>query len=342
MKIKYIHKKFKKERLEIVNQAAAFLSNFRAQGYVVTLRQLYYKFISADAFPASWIDEEYNRKQGLALDTKNTIKNYKKLGDIVADGRKAGLLDWDSIEDRTRNLETHAHWHSPARLVSTCASIFTVDFWDNQVYRPEVWIEKDALIGIIAPVCEEFQVPYFAGRGYPSVSELQSAAQRLARYETINGQIPLIIHLGDHDPSGKDMTRDIFDRVKLFASNLNPFHEIEVKRIALNWDQIQQYQPPPNPAKATDSRYDAYKQEFGEESWELDALEPDVINELIRETIEPLIDRPLWAESEKERDRGRAQIRKISNGWSEVVQFLDGFNLDDKDLDEDEDEDTET
>lgn len=78
----------------------------------------------------------------------------------------------------------------------------------------------------------------------------------------------VILHLGDHDPSGIDMTRDISDRLELFGA------DVEVKRIALNWDQIDEFTPPPNPAKLSDSRAGAYIAEYGDESWELDALEP--------------------------------------------------------------------
>lgn len=88
---------------------------------------------------------------------------------------------------------------------------------------------------------------------------------------------------------------------------------IEVKRIALNWDQIQHYNPPPNPAKTTDSRYKAYVQRFGEESWELDALEPQVIVDLIQDTIDQYRDPDLWDEAKVRQAEARERLAELAN-----------------------------
>jgi DNA repair exonuclease SbcCD nuclease subunit len=76
------------------------------------------------------------------------------------------------------------------------------------------------------------------------------------------------------------MTRDIRDRLELFASGhlgWTDANRISVERIALNWDQVEQYSPPPNPAKLTDSRGAGYVACTATSSWELDALEPTVL-----------------------------------------------------------------
>ena len=99
-----------------------------------------------------------------------------------------------------------------------------------------------------------------------------------------NGQMPAIIHLGDHDPSGIDMTRDIMDRINLFLEREGG-DPIEVNRIALTWDQIQKYDPPPNPTKMSDSRAPAYVEIYGKESWELDALDPKTLDKLVTDTV---------------------------------------------------------
>ncbi|KKM13501.1 hypothetical protein LCGC14_1715550, partial [marine sediment metagenome] len=187
------------------------------------------------------------------------------------------------IVDRTRELKSLSHWKDPGEIVEAAAQSFRLDRWEGQRYRVEVWIEKEALSGVIHGICEELDVPYFACKGYTSQSEMWRAAERMIGYQADNQQ-PYIIHLGDHDPSGIDMPRDIVDRQELFAG------AIEVERIALNWNQIEEYSPPPNPTKLTDSRAVKYLNIYGDESWELDALEPRVIRDLIRETVEPLID----------------------------------------------------
>ena len=255
-KITYIDKKFQPSSMAIIEKANEIIEEYQNAGYDLTLRQLYYQFV-ARALIA------------------NKQSEYKRLGKIVSDGRLAGLIDWYAIEDRTRNRKGNQHWNDPGEIVKAAARSFMMDRWKDQEYHVEVWIEKEALLGIISSVCRELDVGYFACKGFVSQSEMWSASQRLEKHEK-----PIIVHLGDHDPSGIDMTRDIDDRHQTF---LGP--HVEVRRIALNMDQVNTYNPPPNPVKFTDTRSDGYVQVHGNESWELDALEPKVMTDLIRDTI---------------------------------------------------------
>ena len=315
----YVKKSFRSNTVAIIEKANRVIADYQRQGYKLTLRQLYYQFVAKDLLPDSWIDREYNLKQGLPADTKNTMKNYKHLGDIINDGRLAGLIDWNAIEDRTRNLQSHSSWASPHSIVRACADQYTVDLWAEQSTHVEVWIEKEALVGVIEGVCTELQVPYFACRGYTSQSEMWEAAQRLKRHEKSRHDT-VIIHLGDHDPSGLDMTRDIQDRLQLFGSTVN------VDRIALTWDQIEQYNPPPNPAKTTDARYVSYQEQYGDDSWELDALEPRILSDLIRTAVQSRIDDELWHEALERQQVGRDQLSRVSSHWDSVVTYLGNGN----------------
>jgi len=315
----YVKKSFRSDTVAIIEKANRVIADYQRQGYKLTLRQLYYQFVAKDLLPDSWIDREYNLKQGLPEDTKNTMKNYKHLGDIINDGRLAGLIDWNAIEDRTRNLQSHSSWASPHSIVRACADQYTVDLWAEQSTHVEVWIEKEALVGVIEGVCTELQVPYFACRGYTSQSEMWEAAQRLKRHEKSRHDT-VIIHLGDHDPSGLDMTRDIQDRLQLFGSTVN------VDRIALTWDQIEQYNPPPNPAKTTDARYASYQEQYGDDSWELDALEPRILSDLIRTAVQSRIDDELWQEALERQQVGRDQLSRVSSHWDSVVTYLGNGN----------------
>lgn len=289
-KICYRTKKFSAERMELINKANAIIAEYAQQGFELTLRQLYYQFVSRDFIP-------------------NNMRAYKNLGDVINDARLAGLVDWLAIVDRTRNLKDLAHWDDPADIIAACAKQFRLDKWDNQPCRVEVWIEKDALVGVIERICQELDVPFFSCRGYTSQSEMWVAAQRLAKHVE-SGQKPYIIHLGDHDPSGKDMTRDITDRLAEFSGDT-----VEVDRLALNMDQIERYNPPPNPAKMTDSRAEDYVAEFGNESWELDALEPAVIADLIRNAVERVRDEEHWDEMCEKEKKHREDIQRVSNRW---------------------------
>ena len=272
--------------LEVIRQANVIISEYRAAGFTLTLRQLYYQFVARDMLP-------------------NSQQSYKRLGDIISKARLAGEVSWDAIEDRTRSLRSEPHWDTPRDLLNDARHWFQVDMWDNQFYRPEVWIEKDALIGVIEEVCRSNDVPYFACRGYSSQSEQWRAGRRFKDH-LARGQTPIVLHLGDHDPSGVDMTRDNEDRLTMFAQD-----DIEVRRLALNFDQVRRYNPPPNPTKFTDSRAAGYTARFGHSCWELDALDPKVIAALITDALADLRDDEAWAAKEREQAEGVQTINEL-------------------------------
>ncbi len=295
-KIVYVPRQFAADTLALVERCNAIIAEYTAQGFVLTLRQLYYQLVSRDVI-------------------RNRQTEYKRLGGIVSDARLAGLIDWLAIEDRTRDLRQQPHWDGPSSIVQACAEQFRIDMWKGQQWRPEVWIEKDALTGVIEGVCNTWGVPYFSCRGYTSQSEMWVAAQRLKGH-TRRGQKPVVLHFGDHDPSGKDMTRDIVDRLELFMGG------VPVNRLALNMEQVREFNPPPNPAKTTDSRYAAYIAEFGDESWELDALEPAVISGLIEAAVRGLLDMTAWQAAEKVVAQHRSGLRRVAEDWDEVAEWL--------------------
>src|SRR5262249_27555151 len=241
---------------------------------------------------------------------------YKRLGSIINDARLAGLIDWNTIEDRTRNLHALPSWSDPQSIVSACADQFRIDKWVDQPKRIEVWIEKEALAGVFERVCDELQVPFFSCRGYTSQSEMWAAGQRLKRIAR-NGQEPIILHFGDHDPSGIDMTRDIIDRLAMFIGD-----DIELHRLALNMEQVEEYQPPPNPAKITDSRAASYISVYGNESWELDALEPDVLAGLVRGFVTEHRNDDLWEAALDEENEHKRLLGEIAERWEGITRRL--------------------
>lgn len=291
-KIKYQDHRFGDETRAMIDRANEVIGQYQAQGFTLTLRQLYYQFVSRDLIP-------------------NTVRDYKRLGDVVNNARMAGLIDWDSIEDRTRNLRGLSHWDDPGEIIGDCVRSFRRDMWAGQKYRPEVWIEKDALAGVFEGVCQELDVPFFSCRGYTSQSEMWGAGQRmLAHHE--DGKTPYILHFGDHDPSGIDMTRDIKERLQTFTGG-----RFKLVRMALNMNQVEQYDPPPNPAKTTDARFEGYMARFGSESWELDALEPTVMADLVRSRISGIIDRDAWEHDEQVEEEHRELLARLSRTWQD-------------------------
>lgn len=297
MKIKYQNRRFSAKSLELIEQVNQIISNFRAQGFDLTLRQIYYRLVASDKIP-------------------NTVQAYKKVGAAVVHGRMAGLIDWNAIVDRTRQVRELTHWRSPSSIVDAAVHSFRIDRWARQPIMPEVWIEKDALVGVFLRSCRELDVPLFSCRGYVSLSEMWRAGRRRMQNYKARGQRPVIYHFGDHDPSGIDMTRDIRERLSLFAES-----SIEVARVALSLEQVLQYEAPPNPAKLSDPRAGWYLQEYGRESWELDALDPTVLAQLTEDQVKMVRDEDLWSEAIEEEEKGTEMLRKaaeqLKEGWDE-------------------------
>lgn len=309
MKVKYQDKKFNDNSLSLIETCNTIINTYSAQGFILTLRQLFYQLVSRDIIP-------------------NKQSEYKRVGSIINDARLAGMVDWNALEDRTRNVRSVAHWDSPEDIIQAVANQFRIDKWKDCPIRPEIWIEKDALVGVIEGVCKEEDVSYFSCRGYTSQSEMWGAAQRFIKHAKNDGfhgkgQISHVIHLGDHDPSGQDMSRDIEDRIRMFMTkHLGHSRHFEFTRIALNMDQIQQYNPPPNPAKSTDSRFKGYSDIHGDDSWELDALEPTVIADLIREKVDELREQNIYSSATQVEELHRTLLERCSERWEDVVEVL--------------------
>jgi hypothetical protein len=298
MKIAYTSENFRRSTQQQILKANNIIEEYNSKGLSLTLRQVYYQFVAR-----GWLE--------------NNDKEYTNLGNLLNKARLAGWVDWDAIEDRTRFIRKRAQWGQPKEILDSAAQSFHLDLWATQPEYVEVWVEKDALIGVVQKACHALDVPHFSCRGYSSVTELHEAAHRL-----MSKQRPVtIIHLGDHDPSGIDMSRDIFARINLFM--LHHGHKpAVVERIALNMDQIDLYQPPPNPAKVTDSRAAEYIKEFGHESWELDAIEPTALVTLIEEKVNYHMDKKLFNVEVEKQEYLRKSLKEIAHNFDEVKAYL--------------------
>jgi hypothetical protein len=263
-----------KERLEVIN---GIIEEYNSQNYRLTLRQLYYQLVSRDVIP-------------------NKTEEYAKLSIILGKGRMAGYVDWDSIEDRIRRPYIPYWVHDIPDAMNDIIKQYRLDRQQDQDCYIEVWVEKDALSGVLKRVTSEYHINLMVNRGYSSITAMHDAYNRFARADRM-GQSGVILYLGDHDPSGVDMVRDISTRLTEFGV------DVEVDHIALTDEQISKYNPPPNPAKVSDPRAKDYIAKYGNTSWEVDALRPDVLHKLVVSSIESRIDMNLFdGQKQKERE----------------------------------------
>ncbi|EAC5983841.1 hypothetical protein BZZ06_13780 [Listeria monocytogenes] len=292
-KIVFKEMRFRADSLALIEKVNQIIKEYHRQGYELTLRQIYYQLV------ANGIIE-------------NKERSYKNLGSLISNARLAGLIDWNAIVDRTRFLRGFNYETSPENAIKRLSQRYGTDPWAGQKNHVEVWVEKDALVDIVGQASNKLNVDYFSCRGYVSQSAMFRSARRLADWQ-LAGKDITILHLGDHDPSGIDMSRDIEERLATFE--IFP----DVKRIALNMDQVDEYTPVPNPTKLSDSRAADYISQFGYESWELDALQPRVIDDLISEHINPLIDWGLMESVKEECEEERRQLETVSYHWANII-----------------------
>lgn len=317
MKQAYLNKSLRSDALSVVRAANEIIESYQAQGYRMTLRQLYYQFVSQNLIT-------------------NEEKSYKRLAGIISDARLAGLVDWNAIEDRGRVPMTPSHYDSAEDLVERLkghAKYFNFDRWRDQPYYVELWVEKQALASVLEPLAHQHHVTLMVNKGYSSQSAMYDSAQRFREGMGCEGEPELfdpefhsctreefkgtenrdvsyeregvLLYLGDHDPSGEDMVRDIRERMTMFG-----VPDLDVKKVALTTAQVRQYRPPPNPAKVSDPRAEAYIALHGPRSWEVDALPPNTLVQLINTAIVDLIDQDALARVKKDEDAARKKVTK--------------------------------
>jgi len=327
-------------KLETVNK---IIEEFKAQGYRLTLRQLYYQLVARGIIP-------------------NKQSEYAKLSTLLVKGRMGGAVDWNAIEDRLRVPKIPYYVSDVADALKDTINQYRLDRQETQDVYIELWVEKDALSSVLLPVTSEYHINLMVNRGYSSCSAMHDAYTRFKLYGDKKKKV--ILYLGDHDPSGLDMIRDIKERMREFfietlqnewydktyderesemadledlyllhAETGNDFiikHDgkesidyakmyaykrfdeiFEIRHIGITKTQIDLYNPPPNPAKIKDPRADWYIAKHGNISWEVDALNPDILHKLIRKHVEKLIDIDKYNEVIKQEEQDKTKLQKF-------------------------------
>src|SRR5215212_5408161 len=241
------------------------ISTIAAEYERLSVRQLFYQLVSRGV-------------------VEKTEQAYKRVCDAAVQMRLDGSLDFRKVTDghRSRRI-TYAHSGLQEALQSA-HDLYRRNYWLDQPRHVEVWCEKDALSGVITPVCDGYGVPYVATRGFPSVTLLYDSAQAMAA----TGKPATVFYFGDFDASGQSISDGLENNLRHFGADCH------VQRVALNPDQINAYSLPTRPGKLTDSQQAGFAARFGGASVELDALPPDLLTGLVEWSIESAIDREAW------------------------------------------------
>lgn len=286
---------------EVVRHIVQIVNEYQEDGYVLTLRQLHYQLVTNN-----WI--------------VNHDSAYSKLGNILDDCRYSGIIDWDAIEDRGRIPHLLYHVKDIADALNDTVNQYRLDRQLGQQHNIELWTEKDALSGILKRSTEKYHVRLVVNKGYTSSSAIYNSYLRIIE-ALKKKQFTTILYFGDHDPSGLDMIRDIRDRLSLMLKNgryeIDPPSDIfEVIQIGLTMSQIKQYNLPPNPTKLTDSRAKKYISKFGKTCWEVDALKPQTLTQIVESNILSVLQKTKFDKVVKRENKEIVELKKLVNQYN--------------------------
>ena len=277
---------------------------------LLTVRQIFYRLVSNGFI-------------------QNTINSYKLFDRMITRGRERGDIDARSIVDRARQVIGGDYGYvSVQDFVRTKISEledtkqYTRRVWDNQPQYVEVWVEKDALATLFSSIADGYRVVTYPSRGYSSFTKVYEAINN--RFSLYGNRPITILHFSDHDPSGLNMTQDIQSRLSRYGSHA------KVKRIALTYTQVRQFGLEPMPTKISDSRWREYSIQYGSQCWELDALPPNELQNIIRDAIKAHVDASRWNKTFKEIEKERRSLQKRfkSKEVTSLIKKLDSLLAD--------------
>ena len=229
----------------------------------VTVRQIFYRLSTLEAVDKS-------------------ERGYKAVGRLCTQMRLDGEIPFSYFADNTRWMRRPRTYNTIEEALELTAQTYRKSLWQNQTAAAEIWLEKEALAGVIYPVTSLWDVPLMVVKGYPSVTFLHTAASQMKNDYFHHNRITKIFYLGDRDPSGLDIFRNITERIPEFAQNT----PIVFQHVAVTPAQVRQWQLPSRPTKKKDSRAKV----FEGESVELDAIQPSDLRQLVTDCIEKVID----------------------------------------------------
>lgn len=264
-------------------------------GKPMTVRQVFYRGVSASL----WSKTEAEYKQTVCR--------------LLAEMRRDGTLPYSWIADSTRWQRRPTTYSSVEDALAATARTYRRSLWNQTSRVVEVWLEKEALAGVLVGITDHWDVPLMVTRGYPSLSFLHSAGSVMGDRCRRNGQATSVLYLGDRDPSGDDIARKVDEDLRGFAG-ADAAEMFEFTRLAVTAGQVAEYDLPTRPTKRSDSRARSWD---GDGSVEVDAIDPDELRFLVDSTIATYVD-PHQLEILEEVE---AQERQVLNMLSQRVRL---------------------
>jgi len=219
--------------------------------------------------------------------------------------REQGILPWEWIVDETREIERVPTWANPQEYAECVARSYRRDFWDQQPVRVIVVSEKGTVRGVLKPVLDAYGVGFLAVHGFSSATMAYNLAQ------DDDGRDLIILYVGDFDPSGMFMSeQDLPNRFDKYDGD-----HIRVRRIALTQYQASDLPSFPVTDKRKDPRYRWFVENHGDQCWELDAMDPNDLREIVTEAIQEQIEPDAWERCDRINRAERESLKTIIANW---------------------------
>jgi hypothetical protein len=227
-----------------------------------------------------------------------------KVSRLLTAARVERRIPWEWIVDETRRRERVSTWDNPAAYARTVARSYRRDFWNQQPARVEVWSEKGTVRGVLQPVLREYAVAFRVMHGFASATAVYDVAQ------DDDGRPLVVLYVGDYDPSGMFMSeQDLPNRLEKYDGG-----HVELRRIALKREQTQGLLSFASDKKA-DKRYRWFVGIYGHRCWELDALDPNVLRDIVEAEIKSEIEPETWARCVRVNKAEQASLRHVLDKW---------------------------
>jgi hypothetical protein len=234
-----------------------------------------------------------------------STRDMKPVYRLLKEARERRLIPWEWIVDETRDIERVSTWDDPEQYVRVVARSYRRDFWNQQPTRLEVWSEKGTVRGVLEPVLNEYAVGFRVMHGFSGATTVHAVAQ------DSDGRPLVALYCGDYDPSGMYMSeRDLPGRVKRYGGD-----HVSVRRIALTRPDLAGLPSFPASDKCKDSRHAWFVKNYGDQCWELDAMDPNALRERVAEQIVALIEPRAWQRCDLVNKAEQESLREVLSAW---------------------------
>ena len=263
------------------------MSAIAEEAQPITGRGVGYKLFTAGLIPS--------------MATSDMARVYR----LLKEARERELIPWDWIVDETRALERVATWNHPEQYVECVSRSYRRDFWNLQPVRVEVWSEKGTVRGVLDPVLDAYGVGFRVMHGFSGATTVHDVA------EDDDGRDLIVLYVGDYDPSGLCMSEhDLPNRLEKYDGD-----HVVLKRIALCREHLTGLPSFPASDKKKDPRYRWFVDNYGTRCWELDALDPNTLRDIVREAIEAEIEPEAWDRCATIERAERESLRSVLDSW---------------------------